>query len=132
MLHAHRQAWVWQDEWHGLTMKDIRLLEEAAARELMEKMAAAHLDEEDGGEFGSGGNNKTNQIRRLEFVDTTAGLDNRVNSGNGDETGDGDSGEYSDGMPSSLQHTDSAINAAAGKRRSSRRLSTDSRGEKVG
>ena len=119
MLHAHRQAWVWQDEWYGLTMKDIRLLEEAAAQELMEKMAAAHMEEED--EF----NNKTNQIRRLEFVDTHAGLDNRINSTN--ETHD-DIGEYSDGMPSSLEHTDSAINATS-KRRQSRRLSTESRGE---
>jgi len=24
MLRAHRQAWVWQDEWYGLTMADIR------------------------------------------------------------------------------------------------------------
>ncbi|XP_043968636.1 membrane-associated phosphatidylinositol transfer protein 2-like isoform X5 [Gambusia affinis] len=27
MVHAHRQAWCWQDEWYGLTMDDIRQLE---------------------------------------------------------------------------------------------------------
>lgn len=34
MLRAHRQAWAWQDEWVGLTMKDIRALEEDAAEYL--------------------------------------------------------------------------------------------------
>uniref|UniRef100_H2Y8N8 DDHD domain-containing protein n=1 Tax=Ciona savignyi TaxID=51511 RepID=H2Y8N8_CIOSA len=27
MLRAHKQAWCWQDEWHGLTINDIRRLE---------------------------------------------------------------------------------------------------------
>jgi len=27
MVRAHRQAWAWQDEWHGLTMEDIRQIE---------------------------------------------------------------------------------------------------------
>lgn len=27
MVRAHRQAWAWQDEWHGLEMDDIRRLE---------------------------------------------------------------------------------------------------------
>ena len=27
MLRAHKQAWCWQDEWHGLNMDDIRRLE---------------------------------------------------------------------------------------------------------
>ncbi|XP_072044666.1 membrane-associated phosphatidylinositol transfer protein 2-like isoform X1 [Amphiura filiformis] len=114
MLHAHRQAWVWQDEWYGLTMEDIRELEQEAARELMQKMAAAHMEEEE--EFTS----RSNQIRRLEYVDTPT-LDNQQP----DEVLDGDSGEYSDGMPSSLEQTESGINT--GKRRLSKRLSTDSR-----
>ncbi|XP_033108992.1 protein retinal degeneration B-like [Anneissia japonica] len=46
MLHAHRQAWCWQDEYHGLTIEDIRELEEKAAQELAEKMAAALEDED--------------------------------------------------------------------------------------
>lgn len=27
MLRAHKQAWVWQDEWHDLTLEDVRELE---------------------------------------------------------------------------------------------------------
>ena len=38
MLRAHRQAWVWQDEWHGLTMDDIRDFERRTAEELKRKM----------------------------------------------------------------------------------------------
>ncbi|XP_071618497.1 membrane-associated phosphatidylinositol transfer protein 1 [Heliangelus exortis] len=39
MLRAHRQAWCWQDEWMGLTMEDIRQLEEETAKMLAQKMA---------------------------------------------------------------------------------------------
>ena len=35
---GHRQAWVWQDEWHGLTIDDIRQLEEETQRVLAMKM----------------------------------------------------------------------------------------------
>jgi len=38
MLRAHRQAWVWQDEWYGLTMDDIREIERKTAEELKKKM----------------------------------------------------------------------------------------------
>ncbi|GIY96481.1 protein retinal degeneration B [Caerostris extrusa] len=38
MLRAHRQAWAWQDEWHGLTMDDIRQLERETQEELAKKM----------------------------------------------------------------------------------------------
>lgn len=41
MLRAHRQAWAWQDEWHGLTMDDIRRLEKDAQDELKRFMEAA-------------------------------------------------------------------------------------------
>ena len=40
MLGAHRQAWVWQDEWLGLSLDDIRRLEAEAARELQAKFSA--------------------------------------------------------------------------------------------
>ncbi|XP_071946627.1 protein retinal degeneration B-like [Antedon mediterranea] len=46
MLHAHRQAWCWQDEYYGLTIEDIRELEEKAAQQLAEKMSTAHDDDE--------------------------------------------------------------------------------------
>ncbi|XP_068678065.1 protein retinal degeneration B-like [Montipora foliosa] len=38
MLMGHRQAWVWQDEWYGLTIDDIRKLEEETQRILSRKM----------------------------------------------------------------------------------------------
>lgn len=43
MLRAHRQAWCWQDEYHGLTMEDIRRLEHETQLALKEKMG--HLEE---------------------------------------------------------------------------------------
>uniref|UniRef100_A0A0N5AWW5 DDHD domain-containing protein n=1 Tax=Syphacia muris TaxID=451379 RepID=A0A0N5AWW5_9BILA len=39
MLRAHIQAWVWQDEWYGLTMSDVRRLEQEAAEHLNKIMA---------------------------------------------------------------------------------------------
>ncbi|XP_055684260.1 protein retinal degeneration B isoform X2 [Lutzomyia longipalpis] len=38
MLRAHRQAWAWQDEWHGLTMDDIREIERQTQLALQKKM----------------------------------------------------------------------------------------------
>lgn len=38
MLRAHRQAWAWQDEWHGLTMEDIREIERQTQLALRRKM----------------------------------------------------------------------------------------------
>ncbi|KAI6241593.1 DDHD domain-containing protein [Aphelenchoides fujianensis] len=38
MLRAHRQAWAWQDEWDGLTIADIRRLENEAALYLQQVM----------------------------------------------------------------------------------------------
>ena len=47
MLRAHRQAWVWQDEWFGLTIEDIREIERKTAEELKRKMRG---EEDDGDE----------------------------------------------------------------------------------
>jgi len=47
MLRAHRQAWVWQDEWYGLTMDDIRAIERQTAEELKKKMRGEVDAEED-------------------------------------------------------------------------------------
>ncbi|XP_076435238.1 phosphatidylinositol transfer protein 2-like [Babylonia areolata] len=41
MLRAHRQAWCWQDEYHGLSMGDIRRLERETQLHLAHKMAAS-------------------------------------------------------------------------------------------
>ncbi|CAF3635294.1 unnamed protein product [Rotaria socialis] len=39
ILRAHRQAWCWQDEYQGLTLADIRHLEDETQRELNKRMA---------------------------------------------------------------------------------------------
>lgn len=43
MLRAHRQAWCWQDEYHGLTIADIRLLERETQLALAEKMGVTGM-----------------------------------------------------------------------------------------
>ncbi|KAL1232872.1 Membrane-associated phosphatidylinositol transfer protein [Trichinella spiralis] len=46
MLRAHRQAWAWQDEWCGLTIDDVRRLENEAQLALQAKMAnVAKIDD---------------------------------------------------------------------------------------
>lgn len=40
MLRAHRQAWAWQDEWFGMTMEDIRILEKETQEMLARRMAS--------------------------------------------------------------------------------------------
>ena len=37
MLSGHLKAWLWQDEWHGLTMEDIRAIEKETAAELKKR-----------------------------------------------------------------------------------------------
>ncbi|CAF1119442.1 unnamed protein product [Rotaria sordida] len=39
ILRAHRQAWCWQDEYQGLTLADIRHLEDETQQELNKRMA---------------------------------------------------------------------------------------------
>jgi hypothetical protein len=39
ILRAHRQAWCWQDGYQGLTLADIRRLEDETQRELNKRMA---------------------------------------------------------------------------------------------
>lgn len=45
MLRAHKQAWAWQDEWHGLTMADIREIEKQTQLALKRKMGQTEDDE---------------------------------------------------------------------------------------
>ena len=40
MLQAHIQAWCWQDEWWGLTIERIRLLERETQLALQQKFGA--------------------------------------------------------------------------------------------
>ena len=43
-MRAHRQAWCWQDEYQGLTLADIRRLEDETQRELNRRMAQFQND----------------------------------------------------------------------------------------
>lgn len=56
MFRAHRQAWAWQDEWHGMTMDDIRELERQTQLALQKKMGA------DGGACGSEGGGSDGEL----------------------------------------------------------------------
>ena len=44
ILRAHRQAWCWQDEYQGLTLADIRRLEDETQRELNKRMAQFQME----------------------------------------------------------------------------------------
>ncbi|XP_048507516.1 protein retinal degeneration B isoform X3 [Athalia rosae] len=46
MVRAHRQAWAWQDEWHGLTMQDIREIERQTQLALQRTMGLGESGEE--------------------------------------------------------------------------------------
>lgn len=61
MLRAHRQAWAWQDEWHGLTMADIREIERQTQLALKRKMGQC-------GEDGEIGNKKFSEQECFYFT----------------------------------------------------------------
>ena len=63
MLRAHRQAWCWQDEYHGLTLQDIRRLEEETQQALKEKYAK--LEEENEAENTGGAPNSAAELTNL-------------------------------------------------------------------
>lgn len=50
-VRAHRQAWAWQDEWHGLTMEDIREFERETQLLLQRKMGESGEDDDEDGKF---------------------------------------------------------------------------------
>ncbi len=38
LLAFHQQVWCWMDEWYGLTMEDVRKLEQKTKEELKDKI----------------------------------------------------------------------------------------------
>ena len=56
MVRAHRQAWVWQDEWIGLTIKDIRRLERETQIILRKKLGKSISEDEADGDAEDSGN----------------------------------------------------------------------------
>ncbi|ALC49367.1 vib [Drosophila busckii] len=72
MLRAHRQAWAWQDEWHGLTIEDIRELERQTQLALAKKMG--------GGDEGSDDADSTSEPYVSSTATATAALSERKKS----------------------------------------------------
>ncbi|XP_068609251.1 membrane-associated phosphatidylinositol transfer protein 2-like [Brachionichthys hirsutus] len=68
MVRAHRQAWCWQDEWYGLTIEDIRLLELETQLALAKKMAQYSLNEEGGAETNGSSAASQEQEQGAEMV----------------------------------------------------------------
>lgn len=64
MLRAHRQAWAWQDEYHGLTLDDIRALERETQLALQEKMANALSENEGGAAINTAASTTTSEPRQ--------------------------------------------------------------------
>lgn len=50
-VRAHRQAWAWQDEWHGMSMEDIREFERETQLLLQRKMGLDAEDEDEDGKI---------------------------------------------------------------------------------
>ena len=55
MLRAHRQAWAWQDEWVGLSIKEVRKLERETQLILQQKLGRTPATmQEEGEELSTG------------------------------------------------------------------------------
>lgn len=78
MLKAHRRAWLWQDEWYGLTMDDIREIERQTQEILRNKMAAimgpvpSDADQEDKSDTQQQEQNQTQQQRANDNLNTSS------------------------------------------------------------
>ncbi|KAH8878235.1 Protein retinal degeneration B [Schistosoma japonicum] len=70
MVRAHRQVWAWQDEWYGLTIDEIRRLEEETAQALASKMA----------DLNNSSNNAVNQLSNEAQVPTKPSDNTPVNN----------------------------------------------------
>lgn len=66
MVRAHRQAWVWQDEWIGLTIKDIRRLERETQIILRKKLGKSISSEDEvEGDVEESGNGEATLTRSM-------------------------------------------------------------------
>lgn len=100
MVRAHRQAWVWQDEWIGLTMKDIRRLERETQIILRKKLGKVVSDDEeaDGDAEDSGD----------EEVTLTSSTINAVSKNKPLSSGNGNVVTGSDNTTKLVSHLDSS------------------------
>lgn len=72
LLITHRQAWCWQDEYYGLSLDDIRKLEEQAQEELKRKMNSNYCN------LNKDENN--NNISSLLHESTASTINNSTNN----------------------------------------------------
>lgn len=90
MVRAHRQAWVWQDEWIGLTIKDIRRLERETQIILRKKLGKPISDDEGDGDVEDSGEDEEETTLTTSMVNT-ATKSNPASTGNGDIVSGSDS-----------------------------------------
>ncbi|XP_018026574.1 protein retinal degeneration B [Hyalella azteca] len=60
MLKAHQQAWAWQDEWWGLTIADVRAIEEETMALLQQKYASSEHDDDEEDDVVANTNDRDN------------------------------------------------------------------------
>lgn len=66
-VRAHRQAWAWQDEWHGFSMEDIREFERETQLLLQRKMGLDAEDEDEDGKINFLKIIQSIKIKRIDF-----------------------------------------------------------------
>ncbi|XP_019134265.1 membrane-associated phosphatidylinositol transfer protein 2 isoform X1 [Larimichthys crocea] len=113
MVRAHRQAWCWQDEWYGLTIEDIRLLELETQLALAKKMAQYSLSEE-GGTETNGSSVSQDQEQGAE----TVGSNVEAEGGGG---GGGGGGKLGDSLETRGELTKQWSTSSRSSNRSSKR-----------
>ncbi|KAF6206087.1 hypothetical protein GE061_017312 [Apolygus lucorum] len=73
MVRAHRQAWAWQDEWHGLTMEDIRQIEKQTQEALKMTMAGGSESSGDDGTISAGDTGNSSLAANLGSIEKPEG-----------------------------------------------------------
>lgn len=111
MFKAHTQAWAWQDEWHGLTIDDIRQIERQTQEALKKKMGKGGADDDDedddkedsnesqGDSAGSPTSNGMSAPMMMSSIEKPALPVTQVESA-GEEDDDEDERTVADSMPS--------------------------------
>ena len=91
MVRAHRQAWVWQDEWIGLTIKDIRRLERETQIILRKKLGKSISDDEADGDAEDSGSDEEEATLTISTISSATKNKAAVSTGNGNVVSGNDS-----------------------------------------
>ncbi|CAM6091873.1 unnamed protein product [Calypogeia fissa] len=87
LLEGHRKCFTWLDEWHGLTMQDVRRMEAETAEAIKQARAMALNKLNCGGLGGSKGNADTADNMKEEEEDTYGSLHTQNGDANSPRTG---------------------------------------------